>query len=149
MSGGAPHVVSMLAFCLQKLEDDVNANQAHVAASKASLSVNFPTPLLNYAVFLYNQDPDRNRDNIVDLLMEFEKMWVKRRQGNGNFEMDVMRLATRLASLMHVAHHMAWIRTDSRVDVRDSTSPLATTASIENPPPPPPPSTSTLETSEL
>ena len=137
MSQGAPHVISMLAFCLQKLEDDQNANQAHIAAAKASLTVGFPNPLLNYAVFLYNQDPDRNKDNILDLLMEFEKMWVKRRQGNGSFDLEVIRLATRVASLMHIAHHMAWIRTDSSLDVRGATtdsSPLATTAMIEAPP---------------
>jgi Bardet-Biedl syndrome 4 protein len=134
MSAGSPHVVSMLAFCLQRLEDDVNANQAHLSASKAAMTVQFPNPLLNYAVFLYNQDPDRNKDNIMDLLMEFEKMWVKRRQGNGSFDMEVIRLATRIASLMHVAHHMAWIRTDNSVSLTENTtssSPLATTIMVD------------------
>jgi len=133
MSSGAPHVVSLLAYCLQLLNDDSNANQAHLSACKAALTVSYPNPLINYAIFLYKQDPDRNKDHILDLVMEFEKMWVKRRQANGDFDMDVMRLATRLASIMHVAHHMAWIRTDSSLEVRATanTPALATTALIE------------------
>jgi Bardet-Biedl syndrome 4 protein len=109
-SGGAPHVLDMLSFCLERLQDDINANQAHASAIKAAIVVGFPNPILNYCVFLHNKDEEKNKDSILDLLMEFEKMWVKRKQSNGDFDIDVMRLASRLATEMNVAHHMAWIR---------------------------------------
>lgn len=109
---GAPHVVSFLAACLESLDDPANARQAHITATKAALMVHFPNPVLNFAVFLYNQDNEGNREQIIDLLMEFEKCWVKRRESNGEFDIEVMRLATRLAAKMGVAHHMAWIKTE-------------------------------------
>lgn len=67
-------------------------------------------PVLNYAIFLYNLDPTGNRDTIIELMMEFEQCWLKRKQNSEEFDENVMKVSTRLASALNVANHMAWVK---------------------------------------
>lgn len=115
MSDGAPHVVSLLATTLECLQDEVNAMHAHATAAKSAVTLSSPAPLLNFAVFLCRLDMEQHRDQIVRLMMDFEKCWVDRRQSGGDFDLQTMRLATKIANVMQVAHHMAWIRVRSPV----------------------------------
>ena len=139
MSDGAPHVISFLAFCLESLGDDVNARHAHIAATKSAIDVMFPAPILNYAVFLCRIGRDQHRDEITDLMMEFEKLWVKRKQSDGDYDIQTMRLATKIATLMQIVTHMAWIRVESQpqqvLQQQPSPSPLQEPDASQSPAP--------------
>lgn len=109
-SSGYPLVVSLIGVVLESLRDVPGAAKAHAAAAQAAASIAFPIPILNNAVFLLINNGAVSKDQIVDLLLEFEKCWVIRRQSDSDFDADTMRLATKLAVAVHVAHHMAWIQ---------------------------------------
>ena len=94
---------------MECLEDEQNARQAHVTASKSNTGWN-AIPVLNYAIFLYNCDSSENRDTIIELMMEFEQCWLKRKQNSEEFDDNVMKVATRLATALNVANHMAWVK---------------------------------------
>ena len=67
--------------------------------------------LINFAIFLYNSESQtENRDRIIELMMEFEKCWFKRK-GNGNeFDENVMKSATILAKELNLAPHLSWLK---------------------------------------
>lgn len=69
MSNGAANVFTLLAICLENLDDELNARQAHISASKSSLANHTPVPIINYAIYLYNKDSKEFRDVIIELLM--------------------------------------------------------------------------------
>ncbi|CAG2167499.1 unnamed protein product [Oppiella nova] len=125
-----PTILSLLGICLECLEDEQNARQAHTSASKSSNGWN-AIPVLNYAVFLYNEDSNANRDTIIELLMEFEQCWLKRSQTTHEFDGNVMKVATNLANALSVSSHMAWVKeatqttrveTNTEINVGASTS---------------------------
>ena len=99
----------MIGICLECLEDEQNAKSAHRTASKTNNGWN-AIPVLNYAIFLFNLDVINNRDTIIELMMEFEQCWLKRSQTSHEFDEQVMRVATRLATALNVAKHMAWVK---------------------------------------
>jgi len=99
----------MIGICLENLEDDQNARQAHMTASKTSNGWN-ALPVLNYAIFLYSSHNDKYRDAIIELMMEFEQCWLKRKQNSLEFDDNIMKVATRLANSLNVSNHMAWIK---------------------------------------
>ncbi len=86
------------------MDDDQNACQAHLTASKSANGWN-ALPVLNYAIFLFNSDSPKNRDSIIQLMMEFEQLWLKRKQNSVEFEENVMKAATRLANALNVSNH--------------------------------------------
>ena len=66
--------------------------------------------LINYAVFLYNNDYETNRDKIMELLLELEKCWLKRKSNSNEFDDNVMKTANLLASALNMAGHLAWMK---------------------------------------
>lgn len=72
MSNGASNVFTLLAICLENLDDELNARQAHISASKSSVASQAPAPIINYAIYLYNKDRQQFRDVIIELLMVSE-----------------------------------------------------------------------------
>ena len=66
--------------------------------------------LLNYAVFLFNNDHEANRDKIVELLMEFEKCWLKRKNNSNEFDENIMKTASILAMHLNLAGHLSWMK---------------------------------------
>ena len=109
-SNGYPLIVSLLGVSLEMLRDIEGAGKAHSSAAEAAALITFPTPILNHAVFLLVNKGASSKNQIVDALLEFEKCWAARREGDPDFDSDTMRLATKLAVAVHVAHHMAWIQ---------------------------------------
>ncbi|RWS12761.1 Bardet-Biedl syndrome 4-like protein [Dinothrombium tinctorium] len=106
LSNGLPNVFSLLAICLENLEDDTNARQAHITATKSPHGA-FPLPLLNYAIYLHTTDMDR--DLAIELLMEYEQCWLKRR-ANIDFDENMIKTATKLAQALNLSSHMAWTK---------------------------------------
>lgn len=103
-----------VAICLEFLNDPFNSQQAHQTACKvkessASSSSN-TIALINYAVFLYNSDHEENKDRIIELLMEFEKCWLKRKSNSSEFDDNIMKTATMLAAYLNLAGHLAWMK---------------------------------------
>jgi hypothetical protein len=86
------------------LDDNQNACQAHFTASKSANGSN-ALPVVNYTTFLFNSDSPKYRDSIIQLMMEFEQLWLKRKQNSVEFEENVMKAATRLANALNVSNH--------------------------------------------
>lgn len=109
---GGPNIFSLLGVCLENLQDQMNARQAHVTSAKnyAKTQGRNPLPLLNYAIFLYNTDNTQYRDVVIELLMEFEQCWLKRKQNSDDFDESLMKAATKLANLLSISNHMAWVK---------------------------------------
>lgn len=61
MSGNQPNIFSLLAICLQNLEDEVNTRYAHEKAVKRASDELLPLPIINYCVYLYNADSVKNK----------------------------------------------------------------------------------------
>lgn len=121
-------------ICLECLEDETNARTAHRTASKTNNGWN-AIPVLNYAIFLFNLDASENRDTIIELMMEFEQCWLKRGQPGNEFDEQVMRTATRLATALNVAKHMAWVKeADERnkIEARPEINVGATTSGTQH-----------------
>ena len=121
-------------ICLECLEDEQNARQAHMTASKTNNGWN-AIPVLNYAIFLYNCDSSENRDTIIELMMEFEQCWLKRKQNSEEFDDNVMKVATRLATALNVANHMAWVKeADERnkIEAKSEINMGASTSTVES-----------------
>lgn len=108
-NGSTSTIFTLLGNCLENLQDDVNAKQAYLTAAKTNNGWN-SVPLLNYAIFLYNNDREQYKDILIELLMEFEQCWLKRRQNSGEFDDNVMKTATNLANCMNLVNHMAWVK---------------------------------------
>ena len=45
-----------------------------------------------------------------ELLMEFEQCWLKRKQNSDDFDESLMKAATKLANLLSISNHMAWVK---------------------------------------
>lgn len=65
--------------------------------------------LINYAVFLYNRDHVANKEEITELLMQFEKCWLQRKN-NGQFEENVIKAATMLALNLDLTCYLTWTK---------------------------------------
>jgi len=143
MSNGSSNVFTLLAICLENLDDEMNARQAHISATKSSLTNHTPVPIVNYAIYLFNKDSVEFRDVIIELLMEFEQSWIKRKQTAPEFDIEVMRAATRLADAMNLAAHMAWIKVEQHPPPPTVGTSLPQTGLVSMPPLP---STSTTST---
>jgi len=111
----------IIGICLESLDDEQNARQAHLTASKSANGWN-ALPVLNYAIFLFNSDGAKYRDSIIELMMEFEQLWLKRKQNSVEFEENVMKVATRLANALNVSNHMAWVKEAEEQNSIQSTS---------------------------
>ena len=101
---------SLLALCLEQLDDDLNAKQAHLTAIKANKSVPNPTSLLNYAIYLINLNQDQYKEEIAEIMIEFEKNWLKRRQVTNEFDESVMKTANQISAVFGPSSHMAWVK---------------------------------------
>lgn len=84
--------------------------QAHQTAIKACSDSPSATVLINYGVFMYNTDKEANKEKIVQLLMEFEKLWLKRKANSNEFEENIMKMATILATLLNLSNHVSWMK---------------------------------------
>lgn len=99
-----------VAICLEFLNDTLNSQQAHQTAVKSSDSPGAIT-LINYAVFLYNNNTDNaNREQIIELMMEFEKCWLKRKNNSIEFDENIMKTATMLATQLNLSTHLSWLK---------------------------------------
>lgn len=98
-----------LAICLEFLNDPFNSQQAHHTACKAK-EPSSTIALVNYGVFLYNSDSEGNRDKIIELLMEFEKCWLKRKSNSNEFDENIMKTASILAMELNLAGHLSWMK---------------------------------------
>ena len=107
-SGNLPNVYSLLAICLQNLEDEINTRYAHEKAVKKASDELLPIPIVNYCVYLFNTDAIKNRDLLLELLMQFEQCWLKRKKNSSEFDELVMNTASQLCVQLNVNTHMAW-----------------------------------------
>lgn len=86
--------------------------QAHETACKSGENT---TPsaisLINYAVFLFNNNYESNREKIIEIMMEFEKCWLKRKNGN-EFDENIMNTATALAEQLNLNTHLSWLKSN-------------------------------------
>lgn len=97
------------AICLEFLNDPYNSAQAHQTACKAK-EPSSTIALVNYAVFLYNNDREgANRDRIIELLMDFEKCWLKRKNSD-QFDDNIMSTVSNLAVHLNLASHLSWMK---------------------------------------
>lgn len=112
MSGNLPNVFSLLAICLENLDDERNTKYAHERAVKRASDELLPIPILNYCVYLYNADPVQNKELLVELLMEFEQCYLKRKKNSSDktteFDELVMKTANELLTASNQSLHMAW-----------------------------------------
>ncbi len=114
------------------MDDDQNACQAHLTASKSANGWN-ALPVLNYAIFLFNSDSPKNRDSIIELMMEFEQLWLKRKQNSVEFEENVMKAATRLANALSVSNHMAWVKeAEQQNSIQSTSNPIGNSVSFKS-----------------
>jgi hypothetical protein len=114
------------------LDDDQNACQAHFTASKSANGWN-ALPVLNYAIFLLISDSPKNRDSIIQLMMEFEQLWLKRKQNSVEFEENVMKAATRLANALNVSKHMAWVKeAEQQNSIQSTSNPIGNSVSFKS-----------------
>lgn len=113
-----PNLLTLLGICLEFLNDIPNALQAHQTASK-STDVIGAVALINYAVFLYNNNYESNREKIIEIMMEFEKCWLKRKNNN-EFDENIMKTATALAVQMNLSTHLSWMKSSSSIDSSNS-----------------------------
>ncbi len=120
----------IIGICLESLDDDQNAGQAHLTASKSANGWN-ALPVLNYAIFLFNSDSAKYRDSIIELMMEFEQLWLKRKQNSVEFEENVMKVATRLANALNVSNHMAWVREEQN-SIQSTSNPIGNSVSFKS-----------------
>ncbi|RWS24591.1 Bardet-Biedl syndrome 4-like protein [Leptotrombidium deliense] len=109
LSNGLPHVFSLLAICLENLDDDTNARQAHITATKSTHG-SVPLSIVNYAVYLYNKDFSVHKSVITELLMEYEQCWLKKRNNVADFDEQTMTVSTKLANILNLGSHMAWTK---------------------------------------
>ena len=93
---------------MEFLNDPYNSQHAHMTACKAK-EASTTIALVNYGVFLYN-DLEANRDKIIELLMEFEKCWLKRKSNSNEFDENIMMTATRLAVGVNLNGHLSWMK---------------------------------------
>lgn len=110
-----PNLLTLLAICLEYLNDLPNALQAHQTACKATADSPSAIVLVNHALFLSSNEhtsiaSEGHRDRIVELLMEFEKAWLKRKEKVNDFDENVMRLATALAEQYNLSGHLSWVK---------------------------------------
>lgn len=92
------------------MNDGYNSQQAHQTACKATESPSAVT-LINYAVFLFNNDTDNaNREQIIELMMEFEKCWLKRKSNSNEFDDNIMKTATMMATQLNLSTHLSWLK---------------------------------------
>lgn len=94
---------------MEFLNDSNNSQQAHQTACKAN-EPSSTIALVNYAVFLYNNDHETNRDKIVELLMEFEKCWLKRKSNSNEFDDNIMKTVSILAKQLNLNNHLSWMK---------------------------------------
>lgn len=66
MSGtNLPNAFSLLAICLENLEDETNAKYAYEKAIKRASDELLPLPIINYCVYLYNTDSVKNKGDLI------------------------------------------------------------------------------------
>ena len=99
----------LLAICLEFLNDIPNSLQAHQTACK-SIESTGAISLINYAVFLSTNDYELNREKIIEIMMEFEKCWLKRKNNNNEFDDNIMKTATALATQLNLSTHLSWLK---------------------------------------
>ena len=88
----------------------MNSFQAHQAAIKMTEPTS-AIALINFAIFLYNSESQtENRDRIIELMMEFEKCWLKRKGNSSEFDENVMKSATVLAKELNLSSHLSWMK---------------------------------------
>ncbi|KAI1289243.1 Bardet-Biedl syndrome 4 -like protein [Halotydeus destructor] len=112
MSQGDGNVFSLLAICLENLDDDLNARQAHISSAKSSVGKQNLTPIINYATYLFNKDKDEFKEVIRELILEYEQIWLKRKQSNVETDVETMKAATRLANGLNMGSQVAWRKSD-------------------------------------
>ena len=83
--------------------------QAHQAACK-SIETTGAISLINYAVFLSTNDYESNREKIIEIMMEFEKCWLKRKNNSSEFDDNIMKTATALATQLNISTHLSWLK---------------------------------------
>ncbi|XP_027198692.2 Bardet-Biedl syndrome 4 [Dermatophagoides pteronyssinus] len=104
-----PNLLTLLAICLEFLNDIPNSMQAHQAACK-SIETTGAISLINYAVFLSTNDYESNREKIIEIMMEFEKCWLKRKNNSSEFDDNIMKTATALATQLNISTHLSWLK---------------------------------------
>lgn len=105
MSKGSPIVFSLLGLCLEILKDDLNAKQAHLTATKSSNEFE-PIAVLNYAIFLIQQDPESNREQIMELMMEFERNWLKKKPVDNALNEILVKTVQQITSSLNLSIHL-------------------------------------------
>lgn len=132
-------VFSLIAVSLQHLDDDFNSKQAHLAATKSSLSVT-PLAIVNFAIYLYKKkgEPQSGEKNncydemITELIMEVEKIWLDKRKKNEFIDDFIMKSAIQLASQLNI-EHIAWNnRADDEVDNQEAIQSIQDSTLEEN-----------------
>ena len=110
MSGfNLPNVFSLLAICLQNLEDEKNTKYVYEKSIKRASDELLPIPIINYSVYLYNTDSIKNKEKIIELLMEFEQCYLKRKKNSSEFDELVLNTASQLCIKLNVNHSfMSW-----------------------------------------
>ena len=112
--------VFFTAICLDFLSNKTNSFQAHQAAIKMTEPTS-AIALINFAIFLYNSEAqNENRDRIIELMMEFEKCWLKRKGNSSEFDENVMKSATVLAKELNLSSHLSWLKTTSTLETNVS-----------------------------
>lgn len=100
LSNGDCNVMTLLASCLEQLDDEVNTRSAHLKAAKKAMESNSPIPILNCAIYLYNQDRKMYHHSITELLIQFESCCSEKKDLDQ--ESEVMITANRLANAVNI-----------------------------------------------
>ena len=117
-NGQDSNMFSTLAISLEMLSDEVNSRHAHVSATKSAVKSNQTVPIVNFAIYLHNRDVKGFKDLIIQLLLEFEKVWSRKKpQNNDASDSDIMRLVSLLTSAVNM---------DSQLITSESITPEAT-----------------------
>jgi tetratricopeptide (TPR) repeat protein len=119
-------VLSLLATCLECLQDPTNSRAAHQAAIQAAQITLNPLPVINFAIFLHNLDLSVNRNEILRLLQQFEQSWLKRNRYAAEFDQRLLESGTRLCAILQIDTPMAWMKPSNSIQPSQASTNLST-----------------------